>query len=546
MVNANTHQIISSRNTRYGINHGREFTTLTTSKGIRELISLSAAYYSTLDADPKAQKSIRPRYLQMLVLLLSFLNDDDLVEIRPMLESTFKLQSGRRDLELLFLKVIPLASINEKLFLTSMVPAFEGFKPNEPIKPEPTFWDTFITRILPLGYILPGTVSQLGRNPLSWIIKWPEDGFKNSFVFHNLQYDGAYQTFNDIPPIEEMIDREDYNTELMTEMTNGAKCLIRTQDYEPIVCLTEGIYSVQPTQWNGNRADLAIKEEWLNQAARDAMRIVNPVIKHVNQWLMNPRRTNSRLSRLRSRRPISDIAILDECQISGRITRHTATLSGNILACAYKLDGRKLFVRDAVSLMAHDILEIESVVRYYELRLDEKIPSLEIEVFRWLKEQLRTAAALLMQAEASRRQLSQDPTISDEPIAKVIQPKGMLGRSSGPRIWYDYRTHVTAGNHLQMEAVRSFVTKVTWLSDAIVEVLLDSDPKTYFASPLEYVEEGQRMDEVQEGDVAVLAGQFMILAVPNDADDGVEGLIMTNYLRVRVLFPSGLFMGRFC
>lgn len=479
----------------------------------------------------------------MLVLLLSFLNDDDLQETRPFLESTFKLQSDRKHLELLFLKVIPLASINDKLFLTSMVPAFEGYKPNEPIKPESSFWDTFITRILPLGYVLPGTVSQLGRSPASWIMKWPKDGFKNSSIFHNLQFEGVYQTFNDVPPIEEMIDREDDNTELTTEMTNGAKYLIRVQDYEPIVCLTEGIYSIQPTQLNGNRVDLTIKEEWLNQAARDAMRIINPVIKHVNQWLMTPRRTSSRLGRLRSRRHTSDISILDECQISGRITKHTAILAGDTLACAYKLDGRKLFIRDAVSLMAHDILEIESVVSYYEVRLDENSHSLDSDVYRWLKEQLGTASALLRQAEASRHQLSQSPTISDEPIGKVIQPKGGLGGPFAARIWHDYRTYITAGNYLQMEAVRSLVIKITWLSDAVVEVLLDNDPKKYFVTPLEYVEEAKRSDEVQEGDIAVLAGQFMILAVLNDADDGVEGLIMTNYLRVCILFPPGISVG---
>lgn len=121
-----------------------------------------------------------------------------------------------------------------------MIPAFEGWKPNEPVKPESSFWDTFITRILPIGYLLPGTVLQLGRNPMSWITKWPKDGFKNSDVFTQLQYEGYMQTFNDVPRITEMIDREDDNSELTAEMTNGMKYLIRVPDYEPIVCLTEG------------------------------------------------------------------------------------------------------------------------------------------------------------------------------------------------------------------------------------------------------------------------------------------------------------------
>lgn len=522
-------RIITSRNTRYGINHGREFTTLTTSKGIREIVSLSAAYYSTLDADPKAQKFIRPRYLQMLVLLLSFLNDDDLLEIRPFLESTFKLQAERQHLELLFLKVIPLASINDKLFLTSMVPAFEGWSPREPVKPESGYWDTFITRILPLGYILPGKVSQLGRCPLSWIMKWPKDGFKNSDVFHNLQYEGHMQTFNDIPPIEDLIDREDENNELTVVMTNETKFIIRIQDYEPIICLTEGTYVMQEAQTDGRTRDLIIKEEWLNQASRDAVKMINPVIKNVNAWLMTPRRSNSRLGPFRPKKKMADIKILEECHTSGRITKHRAILGQDTLATAYKLDGRKLFIRDAVSIMAHDILYVESVVKYYEEYMQDQVHGLDGDTYRWIKQQLASVTALIDQAENVRRQLSQDDAISDEPIAKVIQPKG--GSPFAPRIWHDYRTYITAGNYLHMEAEKSTVIKVSWLSDKIVEVLLQGGRKKYFASPLEFVDEARREDEVQVGDIAVLAGQYMVLAVPNE-EEANDTLIMTNYLRV--------------
>ena len=42
-------KIINSRNTRYGVNHGSMFRTLTTSQGIKEIISLSASYFNSLD-----------------------------------------------------------------------------------------------------------------------------------------------------------------------------------------------------------------------------------------------------------------------------------------------------------------------------------------------------------------------------------------------------------------------------------------------------------------------------------------------------------------
>jgi len=466
----------------------------------------------------------------MLVLLLSFLNDDDLQEIKPFLESTFRLQADRKHLELLFLKVIPLASINDKLFLTSMIPAIEGWRPNEPIKPEKDCWDTFISRILPMGYILPGTVQRLGRNPMSWIMTWPNEGFKNSSVFHNLQYEGALRTFNDIPPIEDLIDREDDNTELTVEMTNGVKYLIGVPDYEPIVCLTEGLYSVQPVQPDARRIDLIIKEERLNNATREAIRIINPIIRRVNQWFTAPKRTNSRFGRLRSRRQASDILILDEVQISGRITKHMAILGQDVLATAYKLDGRKLFIRDAIGIMGHDILSIDTIVRHYETHMRERIDGLDADTYRELKEQLGMVSALIKQAESSRLQLSQQAVISDEPIAKVIQPRG--GSPYAARIWHDYRTYLTAGNYLQMEAMRSTVAKVTWLSNVLVEILLNNDSKKYFAQSLEFVEDARRQDEIREGDIAVLAGQYIIIAEPNDVDTGDDAMILTNYLRV--------------
>jgi hypothetical protein len=73
--------IISSKNTRYGVDDGTMFKTLTTSSGIKNIISLSSSYFTSLSqpASPirqeKLQQEIRLRFLQMLVLLLALLND---------------------------------------------------------------------------------------------------------------------------------------------------------------------------------------------------------------------------------------------------------------------------------------------------------------------------------------------------------------------------------------------------------------------------------------------------------------------------------------
>ena len=73
--------IISSKNTRYGVDDGTMFKTLTTSSGIKNILSLSSSYFNSLSQptspgqQEKLQQEIRPRFLQMLVLLLALLND---------------------------------------------------------------------------------------------------------------------------------------------------------------------------------------------------------------------------------------------------------------------------------------------------------------------------------------------------------------------------------------------------------------------------------------------------------------------------------------
>lgn len=87
-------QIIHAKNTRYGTDQGDIVQTLTTSKGIGVTIFLSASYYNFLDrvgSSDQMQKIIRPRFLQMIVLLLALLNNDDLAELRDFLEITSQL-----------------------------------------------------------------------------------------------------------------------------------------------------------------------------------------------------------------------------------------------------------------------------------------------------------------------------------------------------------------------------------------------------------------------------------------------------------------------
>ena len=102
-------------------------------------------------------------------------------------------------------------------------------------------------------------------------------------------------------------------------------------------------------------------------------------------------------------------------------------------------------------------------------------------------------------------------------------------------VWNDYKAWYKDGeNRLQIEALKS-VTNVTWLSDVDIEVSLEGLAVKYFVTPLQPVEECVRGDEVQVGDIGILAGQYLIIAEMLDDvedDETSECLSMTNNLSV--------------
>ena len=192
-------KIIASNNTRYGVDTEHSFKTLTNSSGIKEIIFMSASYYNALDPsapgmDDFTQRIIRPKFLQMLALLLSLLNDSDLRTMSDFVEQTFRISAKSEsvpserlfqllighlgsDMELLFLKIIPLTSINSRVFLQGLIPAVDHWPlTKESLQNERWVWTTFIRNLASKGYLLPGSVEDLGHQENSWVYGWPEEG----------------------------------------------------------------------------------------------------------------------------------------------------------------------------------------------------------------------------------------------------------------------------------------------------------------------------------------------------------------------------------
>lgn len=521
--------IISSKNTRYGINHSFMFRTLTTSQGIKEIVSLSASYYNSLDpigSSDKTQELIRPRFLQMTVMLLSLLNDDDLADIKEFLETTYGLKADRKHLEMLFLKVIPLMSINSKVFFRSLVPCFEGF-PLPPKYSDTRCWDIFVERILKDGYLLPGAALDLGREEKSWIVKWPEDGFKSTLVFNHLQYAAKGErsrTVNEIPAIE--VHPEASLKEVPVIFTNLETYNIDKDDLEGITCLTHGAYSVKEAHQGGRSYDLTITEYHINGDLNEAIRRTNALVGTLNVLTGFIRK--GFMNMLPGRRE-HEARLLSECRNSGRITKSTAELQGDTLAVAYKIEGRKITTRDAMQTMMRDIQKLKWLLEKIDRRITEI--SNESTNKASLRFEVREINNLILHAERARKGLGESDLLSDEPIVKVLT--GGLGETGAP-VWFDYEAwYRPSDRHMHFEAKRSHVNQVRWLSEVNIEVTLVGHSSKYYVTPLQPVLESQQEDEISSGDIAILAGKYMILA---DADDGDEGegspLFMSNYLRI--------------
>jgi len=469
-------RIIHSKNTRYGINNGSYFQTITTSKGIMETISLSASYYNSLDPENSSdntQKFIKPRFLQMIVLLLSLLNDDDLREIADFLESTYRLKANRQHLELLFMKVMPIISINSKVFLKAMVPAYEGFPLTEPMHENlhGHYWNTFIQRILNQGYLLPGTVTDLGSNELSWVVKWPEEGFKSSSVFNNLQYTGSNsRTFNEIPPVD--LHPEGGLKEVTVVLTNGDTYTIESNDLERITCMNAGTFNTRQARMNGRHYDLDIEEVVLNDSMNEAISILNGVIRRVNWWLTSTRNDKGAAGAIvrrltRKDKPV-ELVLAEEQLGPGRLTKNRALLNQDILATAYKLEGRKITKKDTIRIMATHNRNIRAMVRHFERGMNGLEYKLDGTERKTIRNELEKVSIKINHSEDMRRRIDEDEDLSDEPIVKAIYP-GANGPTD-PAIWQDYLARI-ANNRLHVDAKQFAVTNVTWLSDEYVSLL---------------------------------------------------------------------------
>ncbi|EXJ77115.1 hypothetical protein A1O3_10273 [Capronia epimyces CBS 606.96] len=507
--------IISSKNTRYGVDHGTMFQTLTTSSGIKNIISLSAAYFNSLASyNKQEQQLIRPRFLQMLVLLLSLLNDDDLRELAEFLEVTYSIRAERQHIELLILKVLPLMSINSKIFLQSLVTAFDGplVNPSPHLADQPVIWNIFLHRLLQHKYILPGTIEQLGDDDFSWVVNWPDGGYSDSSIFKNL-----------------------HSNEVTAVFTNGFRYIVSIEDLENITRMTPRKYALIEATLEARSFDLDITDVHVNEPLYRAIWEINSILTLVKSILparpkhtMSTRLNNILGDKLTISRRLSrggrnsEPTFLPEIKGSGRLTYHVATLSnGQMLAVSYKVEGRKITRRELVRHLASDLSKMRAAMEAIETTVHQTFEEKRVnEHIRQTVSRVRAALAAVWRlhraAEENKEKMEKYSTqLGDEPITKVLYP---IGSDETPvAAWNHYKAwHVGGENVLYIEAHRRVVRSVTMTDDnTTLEVTFHGHEQRYFITPLRKLEEDEYEEELKPEDRVILAGQYLIVVEPS-------------------------------
>ncbi|KAL2040411.1 hypothetical protein N7G274_006854 [Stereocaulon virgatum] len=389
---------------------------------------------------------------------------------------------------MLFPKGIPFLSINARVFLKALVPATEGFPlSSNRDEDDSHIWDVILKRILKDGYLLPGTVVDLGHECLPWLYQWLQDGLKSTNVFDDLQYQGRLRAMNEIPPVE--IHPEASIEEVMVIMADLSQYTISSKDLEKITCLTPGVYSVREAGMGNRLYDLNIEDTDINGELQDAIKKIDTIIQRVNRWLgtTGPRTSvKNRLLRPNRVEPM----FFNEHKSLGRLIRNVAILNHGRLAISYQVERKKISRTDCVRSMARDISALRLQIRQIEARSATMDHRSLAEERRSLRYALEEAKAQISSADQSRVDIHDFEDISGEPIVRVLYDDGASGRE--PMTWTNYTASCQETSEvLRIEGKSSTISSIRWLTDDIIELLYQQSARIY-TSPLKPVEEGFR------------------------------------------------------
>lgn len=252
-------------------------------------------------------------------------------------------------------------------------------------------------------------------------------------------------------------------------MTNSDSYAIDSSDLERITCMNTGTYNARQARLNGRLFDLEIEEVVLNDSMNEAIAILNGVIRRVNWWLTSTKNGRGaagaivrRLTKTARKEKPVELVLTEEQFGPGRLTKNRALLNQDIVAIAYKLEGRKITKKDTIRIMATHNRNIRAVVRHFERGMDGLEYKLDSKERKTIKNELERVTTKINHSEDMRHRIDEDEDFSDEPIVKAIYP-GANGPTDSA-IWQDYHARFTNGR-LHVDAKQFTVASALWTRD---------------------------------------------------------------------------------
>lgn len=389
-------------------------------------------------------------------------------------------------------------------------------------------WDEFLVNIAARGYLLPGSLEDLGRDRLSYVKKWPDAGVNSSTVFARLQYHGEKMgTFNEIPHAR--FDLQPDQTEITVVMTNNVTYTMHPGDYERMSTLAPGIYTVTRCPDKGS-CTLNVTATHVNRDINEAIRVMNAAIQQFNAHNVphaKQRQIGNLLQKSR-RRDIPDSTIYPDMDHAARLTRNHAMLAGVKLAVAYKLDGKNVPKAEALRHMSHWFTTVMTLFQHLLAKIGPAIGYYA---------EYKTQITRLLEADRAAYQFEQTQhMIADSPIAQAFSPND--GDAHSRHIWYPYWVEIKQDPMsgcvlLHVKSKADLVCWVKWLSPGKqAEIGLAQIPTNFFVAPLKPVHESEQHEEVKVGDLALLVGRYLIITDPSETHNTYP-MIMMNWLEIK-------------
>lgn len=469
--------IARSRDTRYGVDYGSVFATMTTSEGIRILIERSVSYFVSLDENIPDQALVKPRFLQMLVMLVALLNNYDLKMIGGCLEDTFKIPGDREGLELLILKVLPLESVNSRAFMEDLHDDYyegRGRIDLKDPKQQKEQWRKLQQDLAEKGFILPvvfqpviqedgyqddlmslmeqqeledeneGAAALPNGGPSSdhqrsWSAPWPEDkGLRYTTIFRHIQHcgklqeEGNYQketvkAVNNVPYLN--LTSEDKDNQCVIFLHNGDKFRARCEDADDISLMKKDRYTLNELETD-SIVDLNIETTTLNAPFIEATKEHNFLVEAVNDFLGSQQRERSFLSTKKPK--IGSFTRLEDTSEALRVWAELTPQScqPRICAEAFKLGERILDredilrnMNDVLSRLSASITRIENAIPEYRAKYQERdMERLQESNIKRLRAKIEILKRLQKEAADKREELYQTVNVGvpSDPIVQVI------------------------------------------------------------------------------------------------------------------------------